>query len=556
MKQILPSLQRFHIETIMYLIVIIVALVLLYLFMNNKINLFEGFQTGTMLTTPAAAAAGGASQGNVAGCPVEVDGIGQYTLFFYHNEECPDSNSFKEAIWDKIFISQSDSDVTCRDEDEQRGDACDGDPNAKLSCINPSLVNPTSVTQSSTHPNSAGLTQDTPSYDSYYNRGYYYIHPFFERWFKEIFIIKRCGDDKHKIEFIKLANPNYRTIINKLVMDGKTITAGEDVVEINTGINKNFSPIIENGTIGEWDDNVIDHHMGSAPVNTHFQKLIEDYVTNHVLSPTKLDINYTPAVIIEDTEHIGRTDNGVFTDSSKYNYKLTTPKTIINDNITHDDDSQIYNLILMGEKLGTTKAELLEYKFYDDVIKFIDERHEMFDDLGCSQTPSITKESNIYVYYGDNCEQSYNCINEIIDNYNSLDLSAYKVKLINIKKDACGGETSILCMREYTKFDNITDKVYENIEYLDYNNPDENNNTLVHYDINYEFIQNYDKNNLKIPYIILFYRYHETTIRESFEWYDLNHESKGLIQYINKFNTKIKNYEANLNPSTAGATDS
>ena len=86
MKQIFPNLQRFHIETIMYLIVIIIALVILYLFINNKINLFEGFQTSTTNSQTTQ------SQNqqlncdrylNISGCETTVDGIGRFTLIYY-----------------------------------------------------------------------------------------------------------------------------------------------------------------------------------------------------------------------------------------------------------------------------------------------------------------------------------------------------------------------------------------------------------------------------------------------------------------------------------------
>ena len=43
MKKINSHFQRFHIETIMYLIIIIIALILLYLVINNKLNLFQHF---------------------------------------------------------------------------------------------------------------------------------------------------------------------------------------------------------------------------------------------------------------------------------------------------------------------------------------------------------------------------------------------------------------------------------------------------------------------------------------------------------------------------------
>ena len=105
MKQNFPSLQRFHIETIMYLIVIIVALVLLYLFINNKINLFEGFQTtnATPSTTPSTNV-NCRDYSNVSGCEIIGDQAGRFNLIYYHDEECPYAQSFKTKVWDKIFI--------------------------------------------------------------------------------------------------------------------------------------------------------------------------------------------------------------------------------------------------------------------------------------------------------------------------------------------------------------------------------------------------------------------------------------------------------------------
>ena len=98
MKQINSHFQRFHIETIMYLIIIIIALILLYLVMNNKLNLFQHF----------------------SGCPIpdlplkNVDDNDIYNfnkplnkdiiLLFIHSPNCPYSVNFKENVWDNYFI--------------------------------------------------------------------------------------------------------------------------------------------------------------------------------------------------------------------------------------------------------------------------------------------------------------------------------------------------------------------------------------------------------------------------------------------------------------------
>ena len=97
MKKINSHFQRFHIETIMYLIILIIALILLYLVMNNKLNIFQHF----------------------SGCPIPdlplpniEDNIYKFNkplgkklgLLFIHSPNCPYSINFKENVWNHYFI--------------------------------------------------------------------------------------------------------------------------------------------------------------------------------------------------------------------------------------------------------------------------------------------------------------------------------------------------------------------------------------------------------------------------------------------------------------------
>ena len=582
MKQIFPSLQRFHIETIMYLIVIIVALVLLYLFINNKINLFEGFITTASVPTTTSTDVNCRDYSNVSGCEIIGEQQGRFNLIYYHDEECPYAQAFKTKVWDKIFIS---IEVSINNSDEYSTDnydemACDT-PDEKMKCQFPKKVdvytNPTATTPSATTP--ATTTDDTTNLLSsvepnikYYDRGYYKIHPFFERWFKDIFIIKKVGSE-YEVEFIKRLS-NVDDIINRFEMgwEDPDVINKDTFEEYNTNIKDqidihrsahNYGTLMNGDTANESWGNKIGPEQGSI----HITDMINKYVKNIIQK--KLDVKHTPAIIIEDTERATseksykcNNQNKTLEDDSVFNYKLSDSYPPESTEVSKNSN---YNLILLGKdntEEGKQEAVPLEEIFYNNIIKFVDDRFQIFDDLGCHTQPSFKPEFYIYVYYGDNCETSYNCLNHIIEQYNDIILpwtdrkhsvNNFKILFIKVKTSEECNSNHILCMDDNTKniealesTNNITFHLHNpntsttttNSGSTTTTNSGSNTKSSIDHDVLNQFIQNYDKHNLKLPYIIMFLKYEDDKVIKSFKWgHEINVEN--FLRKHQKFHNRV-----------------
>ena len=186
MKKINSHFQRFHIETIMYLIILIIALILLYLVMNNKLNIFQHF----------------------SGCPVpelplpdiEDNDIYKFnkplnkdiSLLFIHSPHCPYSVNFKENVWDNYFIKNKNHDMKNDDDNivDRHGHGKDKEPNSDFGFDNMKYV----------------LNKDSDPKN-------YRIHSFFNDKFRSIFyynlinatVDKDAPDEK--IDIIKTIIP-------------------------------------------------------------------------------------------------------------------------------------------------------------------------------------------------------------------------------------------------------------------------------------------------------------------------------------------------------------
>jgi hypothetical protein len=622
MKQIFPSLQRFHIETIMYLIVIIVALVLLYLFINNKINLFEEFQATTTTTaapTTAAPTVNCRAYANVSGCETTSDQIGRFNLIYFHDAECPYSQAFKTKVWDKIFksgeselndvtfdasvmdtislfflhfqtvtttrsslppilktsltewldswyeIKKDKEDFTAEKEqykirmdelldkyikDNYNYFYCNT-PDEKMKCKNPKTVvdsDSSSQTTAST-PTTGGVTplSSVEPNIKYIDRGYYKIHPFFERWFKDIFIITLVNSE-YEVEFIKRLSTTD-DIIHRFEMgwmDPDDIADDDDEYyndikghiedqrsESNYG---NLSTVLTNESWG--------NKIGEDQNSDYIQEMIRNYVQNIILN--KFGVKHTPAIIIEDTEKTNsensykcNTGNSL-EDPDVFNFKLSDSYPPDSSGISRNSN---YNLILLGQDhtdKDTQEAVPLEEIFYNKIIKFVDDRFQIFDDLGCHTEPIVKPEFYIYVYYGDNCETSRGCLNHIISEYETIintwkDLThsedKLKILFIKVKTSEECKSNQILCMdNEDTNIDKLGSN--QNITFHLHNpnistttNSGSKPNTIDH-DVLNQFIQNYDKNNLKLPYIIMFLKYKDHKAIKSYNWgVDINKQN-------------------------------
>jgi hypothetical protein len=481
MKQIFPNLQRFHIETIMYLIVIIVALVLLYLFMNNKINLFEDFQVG----------------GNdVIGCFSTNENVGSFNLIYYHDETCHYSKSFIDKIWNVLFIKTSKTNSK-----QYTKTDCGDSKNEKLKCDNPNKVK--------LSPKISG---------SYYDRGYYYIHPYFERWFKNIFIINKLDNNEYNIEFIKLTSTN-ESFINRL---------GGGLDNLNTFIEAKKTDNIFDTFYpsSNWKTNII----GGGNDTRELKILINKYVSNIIHK--KFNINNTPSIILEDTEHLNSNikyksrNGGTFEDPTEFNYVLHDSLST-NGNIIPNSN---YNLILYGQN-----SVLLENIFYTNTWKFINDRHEIVAKLGCTDTVSTKPKYEINIFYCDKCDSSHEIITHIMNNP-SIIKGFNKITFINIQKGNCN-DSNLYCADNNTiPKSTFNSKFKQNsitIRYINYNEISKLED--VNHKINGQFFKDYTNDkvdfNEKLPYIILFNSEVDKSI-ESFFW----ENSDNFEKKIKKFN--------------------
>jgi hypothetical protein len=624
MKQIFPSLQRFHIETIMYLIVIIVALILLYLFINNKINLFEGFQATTAAPTTAAPSVNCRSYSNVSGCETTSDQIGRFNLIYFHDAECPYSQEFKTKVWDKIFKSGESElndpgfdtvvNTIIQDQNEFVFNTMKGlvgeeniDPDLfvssltkqlkiwlatwydgrdstytaekeqykirtseildkyikdnyyaiycktqdqKMKCQHPNTV----VDSDSSSPN----TPSTPTTEAvtplssvepdikYIDRGYYNIHPFFERWFKDIFIITLVNST-YEVEFIKRLSTTD-DIINRFEMgweEPDTINEYTDD-EYGTKIKSHISG--KKSEYGHLKPNgITDEKWGNKIGKGRNQEMIYKYVQNIIHK--KFDVKHTPAIIIEDTER-ANSENSYncntgqsLEDPDVFNFKLSDSYPPESSDVLIDSN---YNLILLGQDYSDKdkpEAVPLEDIFYKNIIKFIDDRFKIFDDLGCHKEPIFKPEFYIYVYYGDNCETSHSCLTHIISQYDNIidtwktthahDVDKFKILFIKVKTSEECKSNKIICMdaadntideKDLDPTKNITFNLHNPNTSTTTTNSGSKPNTIDH-DVLNQFIQNYDKQNLKLPYIIMFLKYKNHKAIKSYNWgVDVNTE--------------------------------
>ena len=508
MKKFISKLQRFHIETIMYLIVIIVALVLLYLFMNNKINFFEEFQSCNIQNTSTKP---------------------KYNLILYHNDKCAYSNKFKTNIWDKMFVKVS-PDV--QNDNGELEPPCSGqvgnNENDKLKCNNPSKVN---TYLESTTAAATNVTQQSINTDLYYDRGYYYIHPFFERWFKDIFIIKNENDNKYSIEFIKFTsqgvNGDRESFINRLGVGSDNLIKFEDDKNVGTYESAFFS-----NTGKTWDTNIIGKNEAEKRLNL----LIRQYV--EVIIHTKFYIENTPAIILEDTEHKFSEEkykirfDGESLTNYIYNYQLTdsiesipSPKKNINSN---------YNLIVTG--LNETPLEDL---FLTNTYKFINDREDIVSEIGCVNSVTIETEYEIYIYYSDNCSKSYACLKAIKDNTDILN-NYHKIILIKLRESNCSKSDDVIYCSESKDTCNLIKNYFidipnEKINYINFNKNDVTK--VINYEVNQQFITTYGHeethdNNINFPFIILFSKGPESKPLQMFVW------TNG-VSFINNINAYL-----------------
>ena len=638
MKQIFPSLQRFHIETIMYLIVIIVALVLLYLFINNKINLFEGFITTASTPTTTSTDVNCRDYSNVSGCEIIGEQQGRFNLIYYHDEECPYAQAFKTKVWDKIFISIEFSinnsfdnsmegkltqvihpflddlkdtgnlftgirdeikterygldslinaivhPITIKklvnkwiekeEEDESLYDQYINRTNEiinniidvyitdnydemycntqdeKMKCQFPKKVdvytNPTTTSVPSSEPTieaNTPLSSVEPNI-KYYDRGYYKIHPFFERWFKDIFIIKKVGSE-YEVEFIKRLS-NVDDIINRFEMgwEDPDVINNYTFEQYNASIKAHIDLYINThnyGTLmnGDTANENWGNKIGPEQDSIHLTDMINKYVKNIIQK--KLGVKHTPAIIIEDTERATseksykcNNQDKTLEDDSVFNYKLSDSYPPESTEVSRDSN---YNLILLGKdntEEGKQEAVPLEEIFYNNIIKFVDDRFQIFDDLGCHTQPSFNPEFYMYVYYGDNCETSHNCLNHIIEQYNDIILpwtdrkhstDNFKILFIKVKTSEECNSNQILCMDDNSKniealdsTNNITFHLHNPNTSTTTTNSGSNTKSSIDHDVLNQFIQNYDKHNLKLPYIIMFLKYKDHKAIKSYKW--------------------------------------
>lgn len=567
MKKILSNLQRFHIETIMYLIVIIVALVLLYLFMNNKINFFESFQT------------------EIDGCEIlsnDYKKSSQFTLIYYHDDECIKSKEFKSKVWDKLFIESIIDNLSIRNEfinqlnkvldntdilsdtmadlnkvnnsfynekiskykdipntdylkqiiknevesifinfiDNNKTKINCKSKNEKFKCDNPPLYIYNKVETTSSVSSIVETSLEDPDIN-YVDRGYYYIHPFFERWFKDIFIIKK-NKDKYEIEFIKCLSQT-ESVINRFALGSTTpdMTPNEEKNFVNTlRTNKTeeyYSPLSISSANNAWGNKIGE--------GINHQDLITNYINN--ILKDKLKMTHSPAIILEDSESSDNLDDNIVLSDS-----------IENNQIKKDT---IYNLRLLGINPNEDgEAEALENIFYYQVIKFIDNRKQIFNKLEC-ETPIIKNPIyKVYIYYSDNCEECYNCLTELHSNKNNLSNFKNNIQFVKVSKSGCSNANYVLCMDKKPNLNNIEEKdsffKYSEIHDSMINNV----NNVIDHNVNYEFIKNYDEYNLKLPYIILYSHYKTYKDTEVLEWSKVNNIINDINVFYNKQSEIIK----------------
>ena len=532
MKQIFPKLQRFHIETIMYLIVIIIALVILYLFMNNKINLFEGFQetSGTSTQTKQTCI----PIPTQASCAVDTNPSTTFNLIYYHDES-DTSKTFKTKIWDKIFVpvdgkiivdfrnaitksanttltalkaygttiddweqyiyleiketmEEFISDNTQYDyeyeyeknkilkqfvEDHYSEIYCHK-PEQKLMCRRPQTYTLSGdiapvVTEASGESVLAEIYAENPNI-KYVHRGYYYIHPYFERHFNDIFIIKHINNEYH-VEFIKRIS-NTKTIINRFELSGYYEPATDKPTFLNSMNTQNSSL------------KIVGNKMHNDNKTT---SMIEKYVTNIIKG--KLGIsNCGPAIIIENTE-------GTSTEASDPSSKIFTD-SIMETGGTHDiDENSVANTILDSSPLETT--------FYKDIHSTLypSATDTTWDTIKCNTVPNHT--FKIDIYYKNNCKMSHDFLTYIIDEYatfktlfpTTYTLSTDTLTFFNVSDD-CADSADMYCDTNDDNDDNITKDAINNIGTIskDTSFPDDFHSKLINEDGNH---------NLKLPYIVM-----------------------------------------------------